>query len=79
MAARKSLTHDATARQNIQTSQLLNRLNSRANGQVEMTPTQVKAAEILLRKSLPDLSATTVETGEKLAAALAGIKVTFGS
>lgn len=44
-----------------------------------MTPTQVKAAEILLRKSLPDLSATTVETGEKLAAALAGIKVTFGS
>jgi hypothetical protein len=79
MAARKSLKHDATSRQNIQTSQLLNRLNSHAIGEVDMTPTQVKAAEILLRKSLPDLSSTTLEAGEGMAKALAGIKVTFGS
>lgn len=77
MAARKSLTHDATARQNIQTSQLLNRLNSHANGMVEMTPTQVKAAEILLRKSLPDLSATTLDTGENLTEVLKGIGIKF--
>lgn len=60
MAARKSLRHDATARQNIQTSQLVNRLSDHAKGKNEMSPTQVKAAEILLRKSLPDLASVTL-------------------
>lgn len=31
-----------------------------ANGECEMTPTQIKAAEILLRKSIPDLQAVTI-------------------
>ena len=56
MAARKSLTHDETARKNIQTSQLINRLTKFVNGEVEMTPPQVTAALGLLRKSLPDLA-----------------------
>lgn len=57
MAARKTLFHDETARKAIQTSQLINRLNNHANGTVELSPTQVRAIEILLRKSLPDLVA----------------------
>jgi len=35
---------------------LINRLTDHANGKVEMTATQVRATEILLRKILPDLS-----------------------
>ena len=46
----------AEARKKIQTTQLINRLQNHALGKVEMTPTQVKAVEVLLRKSVPDLS-----------------------
>lgn len=44
-------------RQRIQVTQLINRLQKCANGEVEMTPTQIRAAEIVLKKALPDLSA----------------------
>lgn len=44
-------------RKKVQTSQLINRLQDHVVGKVDMSPTQVRAAEILLRKSLPDLSA----------------------
>jgi hypothetical protein len=37
-------------------AQLINRLTAHASGEVELTPTQVRAIEILLRKALPDLS-----------------------
>ena len=47
--------HDEKTRLKIQTSQIINRLNSFVNGEVEMTSSQVRAAEILLKKSLPDL------------------------
>jgi hypothetical protein len=43
-------------RERIQGGVLINRLTQHANGKVEMTATQVKAAEILLKKALPDLS-----------------------
>lgn len=56
MATRKQLWHPDEVRQKIQTSQLINRLNSHAIGDVELSPTQVKAIEILLRKTMPDLS-----------------------
>lgn len=59
MAARKQLFHPTEVRQKIQASQLINRLQSHAFGEVEMTPTQLKAAEILLKKSIPDLSTVT--------------------
>lgn len=36
---------------------LVNRLTDHVVGKVEMSPTQVRAAEVLLRKTLPDLSA----------------------
>lgn len=56
-------SHDARTRQKIQTSQLINRLANHAFGKNKMTSSQIKAAEILLRKSLPDLSAVSL-TGE---------------
>ena len=57
MARRLSPQHDEHTREKIKTSQLVNRLVKHALGDVDMTPTQVKAAEVLLRKVLPDLSA----------------------
>ena len=60
MAARLDPAHDERTRAKIQTSQLINRLYSHANGEVDMTSTQIKAAEILLRKTIPDLAAVSV-------------------
>jgi hypothetical protein len=57
MAARNKLRHPDDTRLKIQTTQLINRLNNHAVGKVDLSPTQVKAIEILLRKALPDLSA----------------------
>ena len=63
--------HDERTRAKIRTSQLLNRLEMFAlglpdpaarNGKpVDMTPSQVEAAKTLLRKTLPDLSSTTLQ------------------
>lgn len=48
--------HQDDVRRKIQASQLINRLTAHAHGKVEMSPTQVRAAEILLKKSMPDLA-----------------------
>jgi hypothetical protein len=57
MAARiRKIKHDENTRLKIQAAQLINRLTAHANGEVEMSATQVRAIEILLRKILPDLS-----------------------
>jgi hypothetical protein len=62
MAARiKKIRHDENTRLKIQAAQLINRLTNHANGEVEMTATQVRAIEILLRKILPDLSDVKME------------------
>lgn len=50
--------HQQEVRAKIQASQIINRLQNHLDGEVELSSTQVKAAEILLRKSIPDLSAT---------------------
>lgn len=47
-------------RTKIQKSKILNRLIDHAEGNVEMTATQVTAALGLLKKALPDLSAVTL-------------------
>lgn len=60
MAARLNPRHDEKTREKIQASQLINRLNKNALGALgdkEMTSGQIRSAEILLRKVLPDLSA----------------------
>jgi hypothetical protein len=62
MAARiKKIKHDENTRLKIQAAQLINRLTNHANGEVEMSATQVRAIEILLRKILPDLSDVKME------------------
>lgn len=49
--------HQADVRSKIQASQLVNRLTNHALGEVELSATQVRAIEILLKKTIPDLSA----------------------
>ena len=58
MAARKRRTWiDDKWRERIQAGVLVERLVKHALGQIEMTATQLRAAEILLKKTIPDLSA----------------------
>lgn len=60
MAARLNPHHSEMVRTKIQASQLINRLQDHVFGEVEMTATQLKAAEVLLRKSIPDLQALNI-------------------
>ena len=60
MAERLRKTHQDDVRAKIQTSQLINRLTDHALGTVDLSPTQVRAIEILIKKTLPDLSAITL-------------------
>ena len=50
----------AEAREKIRTTQLINRLQNHALGTVDMSPTQVRATEVMLRKRIPDLSSVSV-------------------
>jgi hypothetical protein len=55
--------HQDEIRTKIQTTQLINRLQNHAlsDGEDEITPSRMKAIEILLRKSLPDLSSVVLQ------------------
>lgn len=55
MAARLTKRLADQTRDGIQTSMLIKRVYGHALGEVEMTATQLRAAEILLKKTLPDL------------------------
>lgn len=63
MAERLRKMHQDDVRAKIQTSQLINRLENHALGQTDLSATQIKAIEVLIRKTLPDLSAVEL-TGE---------------
>lgn len=58
MAARIRKNHQDSVRERIQASQLINVLQNHALGKStdEITSSRLKAIEILLRKSIPDLS-----------------------
>jgi hypothetical protein len=62
MARRKMLFHPNYVREKIQASQLINRLHKCAFGEISLTTTQVRAIEILLRKSIPDLAAAEIKS-----------------
>jgi hypothetical protein len=51
-------------RNKIKSSLVLNKLMEHVLEDKEMKATQIKAAEILLRKTVPDLSATQITGGE---------------
>lgn len=58
--------HQDDVRKKIQASQLINVLQDHAlTGEGDMSPTRMKAIEILLRKSIPDLSAVTISGDEE--------------
>jgi hypothetical protein len=60
MAARKTKDLSQAWRQKIQTSMLINRLQSHVNGTVKLDATQVTAALGLLKKTAPDLSSVAL-------------------
>ena len=62
MARRKMLFHPDYVREKIRASQLLNRLQKCAFGEISLTITQLRAIEILLRKSIPDLAAAEMKS-----------------
>lgn len=80
MAARIRKHHQDEIRAKIQTSQLINVLQHHAlNGDEEMPSTRMKAIEILLRKSLPDMSSVDIEmTGEDGGPVQHALKISFG-
>ena len=51
---------DGSPREAIRTAALLQRLEDHALGRAEMSSTEVRAAEILLKKRLPDLSSVAM-------------------
>jgi hypothetical protein len=62
MAARNRTWTPDVVRQKIRTSMLINRLQNHVAGKLEMSKTQIQAAGILLRKTLPDMVAQTTDT-----------------
>lgn len=57
MAARtKKIRHDDETRAKIQTSQIINRFHDHILGKIELSATQVRCGEVLLKKTIPDLS-----------------------
>ena len=62
MAKRKMLFHPDYVREKIRASQLINRLHKCAFGEISLTMTQLRAIEILLRKSIPDLAAAEIRS-----------------
>lgn len=59
MAARKRQVRLSEEwRERIRAAAILQRLDRAAMGEVDMTPSQLKAAEIVLRKTIPDLNKT---------------------
>jgi hypothetical protein len=61
MAARRNLTQLPRTREKIRTTMLINRLQDFVLGKCDMTPSQVRAAKLVLRKILPDLKPIKVE------------------
>ena len=66
MAARTNKpNHDEKTKKLIQASQLLNRLISHANGEVDLTQSQINAAKIVIGKYIPDLKAIELSGNEE--------------
>ena len=66
MAARTNKpNHDEKTKKLIQASQLLNRLISHANGEIELSQSQINAAKIVIGKYIPDLKAIELSGNEE--------------
>ena len=66
MAARiNKPNHEEKTKKLIQATQLLNRLISHANGEVDLTQSQINAAKIVIGKYIPDLKAIELSGNEE--------------
>lgn len=75
MAARvNKIRHDEETRAKIQASQLINRLQEYALNGGDLDAQRIKAIEVLLKKTLPDLSAVTIGGDEENPVALSLIE-----
>ena len=63
MAARLRKNHQEEVRAKIQASYYINALHKHVSGKKTMTESQIRAAKILLDKSLPSLSDVKIESG----------------
>jgi len=61
----RKIRHDEDTRTRIKVGNIINRLQKHVDGEIDMSATQLRAAEILLRKTLPDL--TSVEHSGEVA------------
>lgn len=61
IASRKARWTPEVVRERIRTGMLINRLQNHVAGKLDMSKTQIQAAGILLRKTLPDMVAQQVE------------------
>jgi len=52
--------HSEVTRERIRATLLVERLQAHALGELELSPTQIRAIEILLRKVVPDLAHTDI-------------------
>ena len=73
MAARNRPGLSENTRQRIKTTMIVERLAKHIVGELELSSTQIRAAEILLNKTLPNLSAAQVDSTVKLETSLAGL------
>jgi hypothetical protein len=64
MAARRNPKIEAAHRERIQTSQLINRLNKIALGELQVDSVALKAIEIALSKTLPALQSVEMDVGQ---------------
>lgn len=64
MAARKDTTHSDNTKGEIKATQLLNRLYDHANGEVELTQSQINAAKIFIAKYKADLKSIELSGGK---------------
>lgn len=55
MAARKKKQLADKQKDSIRATQIMNRLEGHINGQIDLSPTQISAAKIVLGKIIPDL------------------------
>ena len=61
MAARKRPGLSENTRLRIKTTMIVKRLEDHIDGKVDMSSSQVRAAEVLLNRTLPVLQSTTME------------------
>lgn len=66
MATRKTIWTPDLVRARIRTSQLVNRLQKHVDGKVKLSATQVRAAEVLLARTLPTLTQTDLNVDGQL-------------